>query len=129
MAIPEHERVPKKKPGKKPGTKSGPIEVQARTAQVWHMMYARGMGLTEIYVWNMDPARALHPDTGEPLPGGNPWGYSLTQIHLMVKRAQKMGAGLICKSWDEAIRMTLRGLYDLYEASKAGGGWTAVPAQ
>lgn len=126
MPIPEHERVPKKGPGRKPGQKSSSLEVMQRVVQVGKMMYSRGMGLTEIYTWNMDPARALHPDTGDPLPGGNPWGYSFTQIHAMCAKARKLGASLICKSYEEALRLTLQDFFDLKEAAKAGGDYKAA---
>ncbi len=121
MPIPDRELVPKSKPGPKPGSKSHPNEILKRIVQIGQMLHIQGMTLTEIYQWNMDPDRGLDPETREPLPGGNPWGYGLRQVSEMVRRANALGAQLLVKDYATAIRIQLRLWYDLRRKSIAGG--------
>lgn len=121
MPIPERELVPKAKPGPKPGHKSHPNEILKRIVQIGQMLHIQGMTLTEIYQWNMDPDRGLDPETRQPLPGGNPWGYGVRQITNMVQRANAMGASLLVKDYGQAMRIHLRQLHDLKRKAIAGG--------
>lgn len=121
MPIPDHELVPKSKPGPKPGSKSSPHQMLKRIVQIGQMLHVQGMTFTEIYEWNMDPARALDPETQEPIPGGNQWAYGRRQLWEMMQRAEKMGASLLCKDYETALRQTLRQLHDLKRKAIAGG--------
>lgn len=121
MPIPDRELVPKSKPGPKPGSKSHPNEILKRVVQIGQMLHVQGMTLTEIYQWNMDPDRALDPETQEPLPGGNPWGYGLRQVTEMVRKAQALGASLLVRDYQTSLRIQLRQWYDLKRKAIAGG--------
>jgi hypothetical protein len=121
MPIPERELVPKAKPGPKPGSKSHPNEILKRVVQIGQMLHIQGMTLTEIYQWNIDPDRGVDPETGQPLPGGNPWGYGLRQLSDMVRKAQALGAQLLIKDYETALRIQLRQWYDLKRKAIAGG--------
>lgn len=119
MPIPERELVPKAKPGPKPGSKSHPNEILKRVVQIGQMLHCRGMTLTEIYQWNMDPDRGVDAETGEPLPGGNPWGYGIRQISEMVRKAQALGASLLVRDYATSVRIQLRMWYDLKRKAEA----------
>jgi len=110
--------VPKGKAGKKPGGKSDPHEILKRVVTVGKLMHIRGMTLSEIYQWNLDPGRGIDPDTGAPVP--NMWGFSYRQIHELSKKAQKLGGSLLVKNYDEAIRRAVRMWYDLKEKAENG---------
>jgi hypothetical protein len=121
MPIPDRELVPKRKPGPKPGSKSHPNEILKRVVQVGQMLHIQGMTLTEIYQWNMDPDRGLDPETKQPLPGGNPWGYGIRTMTEIVRKANALGASLLVKDYNTALRIHLRQLHDLKRKSIAGG--------
>ncbi len=125
--FPDHELVPKPPPGKagkKRDGRSDTHEILKRVVTVGKLMHIRGMSLTEVYQWNKDPARGLHPDTGEPIP--NMWNFSFRQIHEISVKARKLGANLLLNDYDEALRRMMRIWFDLKDKSEQGGDFRAA---
>jgi len=96
------ETLPLKPAGRKSGNKSDGLQVLKRVVQIGKMMDEEGMGLTEIYNWNMEPEQA------------DEWGYSVRTISEMCARARKLGMQMLCQTHAENVRRTLRQFYALY---------------